>query len=277
VDVLSGRFRAFHSRRDRIAADMILASAAIPTLFPAVRTDDGVYWDGLFSQNPPVRELLEAEPDELWVIQINPTTTETEPRSVLDIADRRNELAGNLSLYQELQFIEKIDQLLAEGLLATGGRYKQVVVRVIELARSRSSRLLGPASKLNRDPDFIRDLIAQGSRQAEEFLTALEFEQQWRNRDGAAVRRFLADDVELTSATPFPEHGPVQGSAAHEFVERLCRETRMDLTRKQLARERVTWTVRAADADQAAAGRAEAEFRDGRIVSLRLAGVDDGR
>jgi NTE family protein len=91
------------------------------------------------------------------------------------------------------------------------------------------------------------------------------------------VRRFLADDVELTSATPFPEHGPVQGSAAHEFVERLCRETRMDLTRKQLARERVTWTVRAADADQAAAGRAEAEFRDGRIVSLRLAGVDDGR
>ena len=152
VDVLSGRFRAFHSRRDRIAADMILASAAIPTLFPTVRTDDGVYWDGLFSQNPPVRELLEAEPDELWVIQINPTTTRDEPRSVLDIADRRNELAGNLSLYQELQFIEKIDQLLAEGLLAPGGKYKQVVVRVIELARSRSSRLLGPASKLNRDP-----------------------------------------------------------------------------------------------------------------------------
>jgi NTE family protein len=277
VDVLSGRFRAFHSRRDRIAADMILASAAIPTLFPAVQTEDGVYWDGLFSQNPPVRELLEAEPDELWVIQINPTTTETEPRSVLDIADRRNELAGNLSLYQELQFIEKIDQLLAEGLLAPGGRYKQVVVRVIELARSRSSRLLGPASKLNRDPEFIRDLIAQGSRQAEEFLTALAFEQQWRKRDGAGVRRFLADDVELASAAPFPEHGPVRGAEVHEFVERLCRETRMDLTRKQLARERVTWTMRAADADEAAPGRAEAEFRDGRIVSLRLAGVDDGR
>jgi hypothetical protein len=51
----------------------------------------------------------------------------------------------------------------------------------------------------------------------------------------------------------------------------------MDLTRKQLARERVTWTVRAADADEAAPGRAEAEFRDGRIVSLRLAGVDDGQ
>src|SRR4051794_21282022 len=39
VDILSGRFRAFHSRRDRITADMILASAAIPTAFPTVHTD----------------------------------------------------------------------------------------------------------------------------------------------------------------------------------------------------------------------------------------------
>jgi hypothetical protein len=46
-----------------------------------------------------VRELLETKPDELWVIQINPTARADEPRSVLDITDRRNELAGNLSLY----------------------------------------------------------------------------------------------------------------------------------------------------------------------------------
>ena len=81
---------------------MVLASAAIPTLFRAVHVDGGTYWDGLFSQNPPVRELLDTRPDELWVIQINPTARADEPTTVLDIADRRNELAGNLSLYQEL-------------------------------------------------------------------------------------------------------------------------------------------------------------------------------
>ena len=54
VDVLSGEFRAFNSKRERISADMILASAAIPTLFRAVRAGGGTYWDGLFSQNPPV-------------------------------------------------------------------------------------------------------------------------------------------------------------------------------------------------------------------------------
>jgi NTE family protein len=63
VDVLSGQFRAFNSRRERITADMILASAAIPTAFRTVRTAGGSFWDGLFSQNPPVRELLDAQPD----------------------------------------------------------------------------------------------------------------------------------------------------------------------------------------------------------------------
>src|SRR3954453_4066158 len=64
VDVLSGRFRAFHSRRDRITPDMILASAAIPAAFATVHTDGGGSWDGLFPQTPPVRDLREAEPDE---------------------------------------------------------------------------------------------------------------------------------------------------------------------------------------------------------------------
>jgi NTE family protein len=112
VDVLSGEFRAFNSQRKRISAEMILASAAIPTLFRSVRAGGGTYWDGLFSQNPPVKELIDARPDEIWVIQINPKECEDEPKTVVEIADRRNELSGNLSLYQELRFIEKIDQML---------------------------------------------------------------------------------------------------------------------------------------------------------------------
>src|SRR5215211_3204755 len=153
VDVLSGEFRTFNTRRDRITSETILASAAIPTLFRSVWTGDGgTYWDGLFSQNPPVRELTDEGPDEIWVVQINPKELESEPRTVLEIVDRRNELSGNLSLYQELRSIEKVDQLLEEGLLSPGGKYKQIVVRVIELSRSRFSRSLGTASKLNRDP-----------------------------------------------------------------------------------------------------------------------------
>nr|MBA2712029.1 patatin-like phospholipase family protein [Rubrobacteraceae bacterium] len=175
VGVLSGEFRAFNSRRDRISAETILASAAIPTLFRSVRLDGGTYWDGLFSQNPPIKELTDEMPDEIWVIQINPGELADEPKTVAEIADRRNELAGNLSLHQELGFIEKIDQMLEEGQLSRGGKYRQIVVRVIELSRSRFSRSLGTASKLNRDPHFIQDLISHGEVRAQEFLAALAF------------------------------------------------------------------------------------------------------
>ena len=268
VDVLSGQFRAFHSRRDRITADAVLASAAIPTLFPAVHTGGGTYWDGLFSQNPPVRELLETKPDELWVIQINPTTRDDEPRTVLDIADRRNELAGNLSLFQELHVVEKIDQLLAEGLLG-GDRYKQVTVRVLELSRSRVSRLLGPASKLNRDPGFLRALMDQGERQAEEFLAMVAFEDAWRGGDVDALVGALAPDVELVSTAPFTAHERLRGPQVRDAVTALCRDVRMDLTRKQLTRDRTTWTVRLGGAADRR-GRIEAEFGGNRIVRLRL-------
>jgi NTE family protein len=171
VDVLSGEFRAFNSRRDEITAETILASTALPTLFRAVGTEGAVYWDGLFSQNPPVRELTDAKPDEIWVIQIDPESREKEPKSMVDILDRRNELAGNLSLYQEIHFIEKINELvdkLGEGerlRLPEGKEYRPIRVRRIEMLKE-----LDFASKLDRSPSFIRGLMDYGEERAEEFL-----------------------------------------------------------------------------------------------------------
>jgi len=276
VDVLSGEFRTFNSRRERITSETILASAAIPTLFRSVRPGDGgTYWDGLFSQNPPVRELTDEGPDEIWVVQINPKELQTEPRTVLEIVDRRNELSGNLSLYQELRSIEKIDQLLEEGLLSPEGKYKQIVVRVIELSRSRFSRSLGTASKLDRDPRFIEELMSHGEARAEEFLAALAFEDAWKSRDLEAVVSFFAEDAELVSSAPFPGNGPYNGKARiRSFLsEYLAEEVRIDLTKKQVARDGVAWTVRAAKGEEPtnrAEGVVEAEFWEGKIKALRL-------
>ena len=190
VDILSGDFKAFNSRRDSFNADMILASAALPTLFKAVHTNGGVYWDGLFSQNPPVRELPDAGPTEIWVIQIDPQKRSTEPKSMPAIMDRRNELAGNLSLYQETSRIKKINELvdklgkgenLDDKILRVPGKeneedkedreykedkeYKYIKVKWIEMLHD-----LDAESKLNRDPEFIRGMMASGEQQAEEFL-----------------------------------------------------------------------------------------------------------
>jgi NTE family protein len=274
--VLSGEFKTFNSRRDRITPETILASAAIPTLFRSVRAGDGgTYWDGLFSQNPPVRELTDEGPDEIWVVQINPKELESQPKTVIEIVDRRNELSGNLSLYQELRSIEKIDQLLEEGLLSSEGKYKQIVVRVIELSRSRFSRSLGTASKLNRDPRFIEDLMSHGEARADEFLAALAFEKAWRSRDLEAVVSFFAEDAELVSSAPFPGNGPYNGKARIRsfLTEYLAEGVRMDLTKKQVARDGVSWTVRVATGDESTnrtEGVVEAEFWEGKIRALRL-------
>jgi NTE family protein len=268
VDVVSGQFRAFNNRKERIVPEMILASAAIPTVFPTVHVGDGAFWDGLFSQNPPVQDLLDSRPDELWVIQINPTARDDEPKTVLDITDRRNELSGNLSLYQELHGIEVIDRLLATGQLV-GDRYKHVTVRILEFSRPLSSRQLGPASKLNRDARFIRELMAQGEQQAEEFLAMLAFERAWRSQDVDGVLSILAADVELTSVAPFRPRAGLSGGDARAEVADLCAAVRMDLTRKQLTRERATWTVRL-DGEAELQGRVEAEIADGRVTGLRL-------
>ena len=167
VDVESGQFKAFSSARREISAEAVLASAAIPNLFRAVHVDGVAYWDGLFSQNPPVRELPDTRPDAIWVVQINPATRSSEPTSMSEILDRRNELSGNLSLSQELFFIEKINELVRTGALA-GTKYREIAVETIALDRD-----LDTPSKLDRSPAFIADLMALGDAQAEAFLGRL--------------------------------------------------------------------------------------------------------
>jgi len=125
-------------------------------------------------------------------------------------------------------------------------------VRVIEMSRSSLPRGYA-ASKLNRDPLFIQNLMSHGEEQAGEFLAALAFER-----------------------APFTGQGSYQGKPqVRQFVQdQLSAGIQLDLTHKILARERVTWTVRARDDRQETDlhGQVEAEFRSGKVAILRLGG-----
>lgn len=147
------------------------------------------------------------------------------------------------------------------------------MVRVIELSPSRMSRSLGVTSKLNRDPAFIRDLIAHGQAQADEFLTALSFEQAWRAGDPSAVMSFFADDLEFSSTQPFPDAPATRGAEhAGAFVRHHLTAIVIDATKKQVARDRVVWTLKARSGStrSRAEGQAEITLGAGKITSLRL-------
>ena len=167
--------------------------------------------------------------------------------------------------------------MLEEGALARDGRYRTIVVRVIELSRAGVTGRLGAASKLNRDPAFIDALMAHGEARAREFLAALAFERAWLAGDVDATASFFASDARLCSQAPFPVRGPVQGlDAIRRFLRtHVGARITIDVTRKQLAGDSVTWSARWQRRPSAPSSRGEIEarFRGDRVVDLTLSGA----
>jgi NTE family protein len=199
------------SPSDKISVEAILASTAIPFLFEAVHTGKavywhglqeqedqrpkvqaGVYWDGLYSSNPPIRELAHSNPDEIWVIQINPEEIKRNPTGVADLQDRRNELAGNLSLNQELYFVRSTNELVRQFGACEDGKIKlrkrsdpsKKEYGIIKVRRIELTRELDYLSKLDRNEESINRLMNRDSKhETEPFLKALAalspFEKAW--------------------------------------------------------------------------------------------------
>ena len=196
VDVLSGRMREFSSREGAIRIVHLLASAAVPELFQAVDTGDGgLYWDGLFSDNPPTGELIREDvvgieniPDEIWVIKINPTRRSHAPTTPDEIIDRRNELYGNISLFHQLANVAKLNDLFLADAFRPEFLAASPIRRMIRIPRAFGHKPVMPyhmpciemspalqesldyESKLDRSPAHLRRLFADGQAQAAAFL-----------------------------------------------------------------------------------------------------------
>jgi NTE family protein len=115
-------------------------------------------------------------PDEIWIIQVNPFRKESVPEIPSDIFDRRNQLAGNLSLQHELHLINMVNMLLREGALTEPFRARfgldtteAITVRFIRMSEELQQGLDYP-SKLSRQPAHINMLMADGEVQAKAFL-----------------------------------------------------------------------------------------------------------
>lgn len=166
VNINAGIFETFTN--EEVTPEAILASAAVPAMFKAVKIDGHYHWDGLFSQNPPVGDLMdlppERKPKELWVIQVNPQRFEGEPTTSEVIADRRNELSGNISLNQELGFIERVNDWVETGKLPAD-EFQHTEIRRIEMGKR-----FHCSTKVDRDPAFLDELRDLGEQRAREFL-----------------------------------------------------------------------------------------------------------
>ena len=150
------------------------ASGTLPAVREAEEIDGGYYWDGLYSQNPPVREFLagvrrEHVPDEIWIVRINPQQTAQQPKSNAEIRDRENELMGNLSLNKELDFILTVNGMIARFGGGLAAEYKPVTVRTIKM-KEETAAALRTSSKFDRSRGFIDRLRKEGHEVAQDWL-----------------------------------------------------------------------------------------------------------
>jgi len=186
ANVRRGIIKLFSSHAGEISVDAILASACIPTLFPAVQIGDEYYWDGLFAANPPINPLAQYRfvgkeniPQEIWLIIINAITCERIPTKPHEIADRRNQMIGNVSLIQDFAMLGaferafKLGGLVPEVFKEHGYDMENwIKLRLIQMSKEVLDSL-DYASKLSRAPKHIQRLMEDGAKQAQELMAKL--------------------------------------------------------------------------------------------------------
>lgn len=196
-NILTGKLWMFNSANESIKVEHIQASCAIPNIFPAVEIGKDAYWDGIFSDNPPLTELIstfyvgvENIPNEIWVIKLNPTCRDSIPVAPDDILDRRNELEGNISLFQGLKSIENLNDLFLRGAYKEEFLNEISIREPIKIPKSFAEeedkpyyipfiemsdylqKSLNYESKLDRSQERIDQLMEDGRQQAKKFLEA---------------------------------------------------------------------------------------------------------
>ncbi|WP_368085908.1 patatin-like phospholipase family protein [Halalkalicoccus paucihalophilus] len=170
VDPLNGYPATFTN--EGVTLDALLASTALPTLFRAVEINDRPYWDGVFAQNPPIRQFVTTAAlppiDELWIVQLTPQSVDETPTTTEAIADRMAQLVGNLSLQHERVFIEIVSEWAANGYLPED-RFATTTIRTIALPQDKAA-----ASTVDRRRSFVESLFADGRTEAIHLLEQLE-------------------------------------------------------------------------------------------------------
>jgi NTE family protein len=172
TNVVTGRLRIFP--REKITADVVMASAALPLVFQAVTIDGTPYWDGGYMGNPAIFPFFrDTTAEDVLIVQINPLERREVPTSVRGIMNRINEITFNSSLLAEYRAIEFVAREIDLGRLPHGfrpGEYRRVHAHRIVLGEGHA--VYSADSKLSTDYDFFRMLHASGRRAARHFLKA---------------------------------------------------------------------------------------------------------
>ncbi len=170
TNVFTGHVRIFP--REKITAEVIMASACLPMIFQAVDIDGIPYWDGGYMGNPAIFPFFRTtDTEDVVIVSINPIERRLTPRTQTDIMNRINEITFNSSLIAEYRAIEFVTRLIDQGRLPRGrgpGEYRRINVHRIAL--DSAFKELTADTKLDSDFSFFELLRNGGQRAGHDFL-----------------------------------------------------------------------------------------------------------
>lgn len=132
----------------------------------------GTYIDGAWAQNPPLDVMIDFGVDEIWLVEIFPKYRNQLPGNHAEREDRREELAQNAVVEQQIRMIERINNLIAAnpGLRSGSGK----TLRHIEVRRLPMTLDFTPGARLINTRQFLLEMMDYGDNAARRFTRELE-------------------------------------------------------------------------------------------------------
>ena len=175
--VADGRAHIF--RGSEINAEAVLASACLPLYHHAVTIDEVAYWDGGYSANPPLLDLVSASAvADLLIVRITPLLSAETPTSAREILRRLDQITFNASLQAELETLERRigrSQHLSGLLSSEGSKLRRLAIH--QIAAEETFDGLAEANATNLDWTFLKTLRDHGRAAAATWLAGARSDQ----------------------------------------------------------------------------------------------------
>lgn len=169
--VKDGRLRLF--RNDEITLDAVLASACLPLLHHAVEIEGESYWDGGYSANPPLRQLvIDSKADDIVVVQITPQKRDGVPHLSPDIVRRVNQITFNSLLQKEIEALVDLVELCKKERIFRSRCCRKLQRLRLHFIAAEHVEGLPQANALDLGRPFLFRLKESGREAAEDWVKA---------------------------------------------------------------------------------------------------------
>ena len=176
INIVRSKLRFFTN--DEITIDHIMASSAIPLLFPWQDIDGQPHWDGGLMENTPLLPALEREAKDIIVVLLSPVgeydmPVPTSRKKAAELMLEQSLVASYQSFIEGIEFDENLHQRLREqgplGYLQSLIRPRVIPgdTRILTVA---PKKMLGISSMMNFSPRQSEELLNLGYEDAKEQL-----------------------------------------------------------------------------------------------------------